>query len=248
MSATVSKPLIFVVMLFSAGSLVYTSYSGFEAFAEPKDPNWGENCTFDDIALNVTCCWTEPDLYNPGATVTWCQTCDGDGTSCGPLSSKLTRPEGIPPGGGVLHPGDSSSTPPPTGPFGPLQGGVLQQTPSEGKQLQPSTIGEGALLEEPPADQGTTELPPATEGSQPATAEEKQPVVPVCQEGLEFNENLGFCVPTDCPQGQELNEETGICLLEEQPAAADQPEEQEEQTEDEQPSGELGSVEENGNN
>jgi hypothetical protein len=49
-------------------------------------------------------------------------------------------------------------------------------------------------------------------------------VVPVCQEGLEFNDDSGFCVPTDCPEGQEPNEETGICVLEEQPAAADEPE------------------------
>ena len=57
------------------------------------------------------------------------------------------------------------------------------------------------------------------EQQQPEVTEEEQPI-PVCQEGLEFNEDLGFCVPTECPEGQELNEQTGICVLEEQPAAA----------------------------
>src|SRR5687768_2639564 len=106
----VQKHLIFVVILFLAGALVYTSYSGFEAFAYPRDPAWGKNCTWDDIALNLTCCWTEPDANNPGETMTWCQTCESNGTDCGPLYTELTRPEGIPPSGGVLDPGDSSST------------------------------------------------------------------------------------------------------------------------------------------
>jgi hypothetical protein len=39
--------------------------------------------------------------------------------------------------------------------------------------------------------------------------------MPVCQEGLEFDEDLGFCVPTECPEGQVLDEETGLCVLEE---------------------------------
>ena len=71
---------------------------------------------------------------------------------------------------------------------------------------------------------------------QSEVTEEEQPV-PVCQEGLEFNENLGFCVPEDCPEGQVLDEESGICVLEEPEAAEDpaQSEPQEEQSEPEQP-------------
>lgn len=54
-------------------------------------------------------------------------------------------------------------------------------------------------------------------------------ILPVCQEGLEFNEDLGFCVPTECPEGQELNEETGICVLEEQPIVQQEQAAEEEQ-------------------
>lgn len=58
--------------------------------------------------------------------------------------------------------------------------------------------------------------------------EEEQPV-PVCQEGLEFNEDLGFCVPTECPEEQILNDETGLCVLDKQ-EAVEEPEEQSEDT------------------
>jgi hypothetical protein len=80
---------------------------------------------------------------------------------------------------------------------------------------------------------------------QSEVTEEKQPV-PVCQEGLEFNEDLGFCVPTECPEGQELNEQAGICVLEE-PEVADVPE-QSEPEEPEQPSSEGDGSQDNGNN
>ena len=87
---------------------------------------------------------------------------------------------------------------------------------------------------------------------QSEVTEEEQPV-PVCQEGLEFNENLGFCVPEDCPEGQVLDEESGICVLEEPEAAEDpaQSEPQEEQSEPEQPeqqSSEGDGSQDNGNN
>jgi hypothetical protein len=176
----VQKHLIFVVILFLAVALAYNPYSWFEAFAEPKDPNW------------------------------------------------------------------SSSTPPPSGPAAPPRdGGVLQQSPSEGGGLQPLTRGQGVLpqggfFEPPPADQRAAE--PAT--TDPATAEEEPPV-PVCEEGLEFDKDLGLCVPTECPEGQILNEETGLCVLEEQ-EAVEEPEEQSEETvagelEEDQPSGDSNS-------
>jgi hypothetical protein len=112
-----------------------------------------------------------------------------------------------------LQPPDLGGTEPPTGDQGILpQDSILQQQ----QQLQQ------------PADQGAAELPPTTEETQPATAEEEQPV-PVCQEGLEFNENLGFCVPSNCPEGQELDEETGLCVLEEQEEIAEEEEPQAEE-------------------
>ena len=93
---------------------------------------------------------------------------------------------------------------------------------------------------------GEAEQPPATEEAQPATAEEEQPV-PICQEGLEFNEDLGFCVPTECPEGQELNEQAGICVLEE-PEVADVPEQSEPEQPEQQSSEEGDGSQDNGNN
>jgi hypothetical protein len=141
---------------------------------------------------------------------------------------------------------------PPT--FAPgISPGVLEQL-EQGEGAAPGFVP--GFLErqqgQSPAGQGAAEQP-ATEGTQPATVEEEQPV-PVCQEGLEFNEDLGFCVPTECPEGQELNEDTGICVLEEQPVeqqqeqAAEEPEEQQQLPEEEQASEESDSEEDNGNN
>jgi hypothetical protein len=98
----------------------------------------------------------------------------------------------------------------------------------------------------PPADEGAAELlaPQATEETQPAT-EELEQAVPVCQESLEFDEDLGFCVPTDCPEGQILDEEADVCVLEEpEVAEQEEPEQQtqrEEQDQQQQPSEEEGS-------
>ena len=60
-------------------AFIYSSYS--RAFAEPADRNWGEGggCDVSPDFNVVTCCWTEPDLYNPGELVTWCQSCDSTG-------------------------------------------------------------------------------------------------------------------------------------------------------------------------
>jgi hypothetical protein len=147
-------------------------------------------------------------------------------------------------------------TPAPFDPTAPLQGGVLeqQQTPptsapgtSPGvlQQLEQGDFTPGFApgflrqQEQSPADQGAAELlpSPATEETQPTTEEVEQ-AVPVCQEGLEFNEDLGFCVPTDCPEGQVLDEEAGVCVLEESEVEEEQPEQQSEpeQQDQQQPS------------
>ena len=88
---------------------------------------------------------------------------------------------------------------------------------------------------QPPADQGATELPPpaTTEETQPATVEEA-PSAPVCLDGLEFNEDLGFCVPEDCPEGQVLDEESGICVLAEPEVTKEEPEQQSQSEEQDQ--------------
>ena len=62
--------------------LVSTSYGGYEALALPPDTNFGSQnkCTIRDGPQGqkdqyITCCWSEPDLLNPGETINWCQSC-----------------------------------------------------------------------------------------------------------------------------------------------------------------------------
>jgi hypothetical protein len=128
-----TKPLISVVILVLAVALVHSSYSGFEAFAEPRDPNWGVGgyCTqytsIDAVVLNdrMICCWDETDILDPeGEKIVWCQDCDSGGNNCGPIELEHTSTGPIAPlEDGVLE----QPPPPPTGPFVPPQGGVLQQ-------------------------------------------------------------------------------------------------------------------------
>jgi hypothetical protein len=160
----------------------------------------------------------------PRILVNYCQTCNtADSNDCKPKQAQGTLEQAppTPPSGPFVLPEEGvlqEPTPPPSGPAAPLQEGVVEQ---------------------PPADQGAAELPPpTTEETQPATVEEEQPV-PVCQEGLEFNEDLGFCVPEDCPEGQVFDEESSICVLEELEATEEpaQPEPEEEQPSEESDSG-----------
>jgi hypothetical protein len=248
-AAGISKPLIFVVISVLVVALVHSSYSGFEAFAEPKDPKWdtAESCVYHGEVEGTTCCWGETDILDPeGEAIIWCQTCKvvaGGHEECGPVGVDLDRSSTgplAPLEDGVL---EQPPTPPPTGPFVPPQGGVLQQPPVEEGGSQPLTRGQEGVLppagvsKQPPAEQGTTE-PPATEGAQPAIVEEEP--APVCPEGLEFNEDLGFCVPEDCPEGQVLDEESGICVLEQPEAAEEEPEQAEPEEQDQQQSSEEG--------
>jgi hypothetical protein len=238
------KSLIFVVISAILAALVYNPSSISNVFVQGK-PVYGAyiDCDLGEIYGTITCCWEE---QFPDYQARVCQTCHEDGTNCGPIVKTSEEP-----------PKPPRSVPPTAGENILQQDlGVLEQTPSQG--LPPLKQGQGVLpqdgvLEQAPADQGAAELPPTTtEETQPATVEE-EPSAPVCQGGLEFNENLGFCVPEDCPEGQVLDEESGICVLEEPEAAEDpaQSEPQEEQSEPEQPeqqSSEGDGSQDNGNN
>ena len=255
LAAGISKPLIFVVISVLVIALLYGPLSAFEVNALPPDPKY-ESGTCGGITTdkktgehNRTCCWTQTKegstgVFKPRAK--YCQTCSADAEGKFTICDKKRIAEVV---------ANEPPTPPPTEPSGPFvlpEEGILQEpTPPSSDPAAPLQDG---VLQQPPADQGAA-IPtqPATEGSQPATVDEEQPV-PVCQEGLEFNEDLGFCIPTDCPEGQELNEDTGICVLEEQPAADEEQEEQQQteeeqpQPEGEQPSEESGSEGDNSNN
>jgi hypothetical protein len=223
--------VVFVVISVLVGALVYSSISAFNVFAVQRgEAPPDADCEGDVISDTAVCCWTEADPDpERGIELNWCQSCSTNG-----CNNKFPAPLEL----------EQPPTPTP-GPAAPLQdGGVLQQPPTQGV-APPVTRGQGVspqdgALQQPPADQGATELPPpATEETQPATEQS----VPVCQEGLEFNEDLGFCVPENCPEGQILDEETGLCVLEEQ-EAVEEPEQQPTE-EEQQPSEENGSEDNN---
>jgi hypothetical protein len=212
-----SKPLIFVIISALVVLLVYSSYSTSDVFALTRGP---VICQLVGSETDVyECCQTETD--DDGIEIQWCTMCD----RALPEGSQCTERQP----GRIFGALEQPPTPPPSGPSAPLQGGVLEQPPSQGV-APPLTQDQGVLPEDgvlqlPPAEQDAAELPPPTaKETQPAAVEEEQSV-PVCQERLEFNEDLGFCVPTECPEGQLLDDETGICVLEE-PETAEEPEEQ----------------------
>ena len=89
-----SKTAISVVISFLVVTLMFSSFSWFEAFAARKNPNWGKAgsvCENNKTNSKTTCCWTV-------GKVTYCQTCNQTGGNCGPVTSKLsTTPEVISP-------------------------------------------------------------------------------------------------------------------------------------------------------
>ena len=159
-----TKRVIFMILPLLFVPLVYGLSSSPNACAEPKDPNWGygDNTACIEIGNRMSCCWSEPDLYNPGETITWCQTCDGDGTNCGPITSRSPPPSPTgpftPPQGGVEQP--PASTPPPL--FGentnvPPTGGIEQPPTTTTPQIPPRLPGGGANV---PTEGGSAEQPP----------------------------------------------------------------------------------------
>ncbi len=120
-----TRPVVFVVATVLLVPFVYALSYAPEVCAVPKDPNFGKtgNCHFisgggsDDI---MECCWEEPDILNPGKTITWCQRCadSGDG-ECGSIYLKATGKDlVVPPGEGVLQDPSTDS-----GPLLPEKGG-----------------------------------------------------------------------------------------------------------------------------
>lgn len=184
--------------------LILSPVSTFVVFALPPDPKF-ESGQCGGIAkvgtrgdgkllYGKTFCWSDTKEGSKGVfkpRVRYCQTCyegePGKFDSCKNkyfaevVSNEPTGPTPpVPPTSGpvaplqengVLQTPDLGGTEPPTGDQGILpQDSILQQQQQQQQQQQP-------------ADQGAAELPPTTEETQPATAEEVQPV-PVCQEGL----------------------------------------------------------------
>lgn len=102
----------FVIFLLTGVLLVpfvYGLSSVSEVCAAPKDPNWGKtgecrNISVGDGQQVMECCWEEPDILNPGETITWCQRCADSGFGeCGSIYLKPTEDLAVPPSGGVLQ-------------------------------------------------------------------------------------------------------------------------------------------------
>ena len=63
-------------------SMICLVFRASMVYALPPDPNFGSQnqCSirdgpFGDKDQIINCCWDEPDLYHPGKTIKWCQTC-----------------------------------------------------------------------------------------------------------------------------------------------------------------------------
>jgi hypothetical protein len=131
-----TKYAIFIVSTPLLIPFLYYSTSLSDACALPPDPQWGKtgNCYFPVSSDHdiMTCCWEEPDLYNPGETVTWCQTCTTtEGTQV--CDEAVIKP--------------ASPTSPQAGTHNPPQGSVLEDKPTK----LPKTFGnlEGRVLKVP---------------------------------------------------------------------------------------------------
>jgi hypothetical protein len=236
--------LVITSLTFLISGAIYSQLSVLPVFAaspaycfENQCP--GRFCSNNTAAGTASCCWEIPLTPH----IIKCQTCHvntdtGEFENCTDVSSKGK------PSAGIIAPPPSGVAPPP--PPGPGQGGpgnVLPEgvfegptTPPRQQKMTPEiaplppTCPPGQVLDENTNLCFRVPQEQEEQQQQSEVTEEEQPV-PVCQEGLEFNENLGLCVPTECPEGQELNEQTGLCVLEEQPAADQEPEEQQ-QTEE----------------
>ena len=80
--------VIFVVISVLVVTLMFSSFSGFEAFAVPKDPNWGKtgSCYTTNDGKITHCCWKVGEE-------TLCQYCRTDvvatGANCGPVKREV---------------------------------------------------------------------------------------------------------------------------------------------------------------
>lgn len=121
-----AKPLICAFISVFVVALVYSSISGFNVFAAPKEAPSSAECKEYSTSnavygfFTVTdCCWTETDPNDPeGIELYWCQSCTQNGCS-------------------EKRPASQGPTPPPPGPVAPLQGGVLEQLQND----QPPLFG-----------------------------------------------------------------------------------------------------------
>lgn len=253
-------------LTFLISGAICAQLSVLPVFAEPPDPCFGDGCegtscnsSEHDLTTDTLCCWTGPN----GDPI--CQLCSSDNDTGATLYCDPPRTKGRADSSTIAPPPSSVAPPPPPGPGSGGPGNVLPEGIFEGPTTPPQQQKITPEIEPlPPMCPPGQELDEDTnlcfrapqeqleQQQQSEVTEEEQPV-PVCQEGLEFNENLGFCVPTECPDGQELNEETGICVLEEQPVEQQEPEaadnepEEPESNEPEQSEG-SGTEEENSSN
>jgi hypothetical protein len=168
-----TKPLIFVVISVLVVTLVFSSFSWFEAFAEPKDPKWGRagnECSTDNTGTHTECCW-----INEAHDVV-CQLCLTDvvatGADCGPVHTIRTLPpelEGL-----TMSP---SPTPPPSGGKRLFGSDVptLSISPDTG-----STNDGGKVAEQPPAIPTAPTTPPTVlspEETDQGDGDKKPPLV-----------------------------------------------------------------------
>ena len=137
-----SKRVIFIVLPLLFVPLVHGMSSTPDAYAEPRDPNWGKNgiCYQSGSESRMTCCWEEPDILNPGETIEWCQKCLG--SDCEPIyTPRSTGPltDGVfdPPTGSVSDDPQAGNN---ENPSIPPTEGVTDETENENTDTPTNTI------------------------------------------------------------------------------------------------------------
>ena len=167
-----TKRVIFMILPLLFVPLVYGMSSTPDACAVPPDPRYGNTCTTNPDGSEKTCCWREKI---PGQILgkEYCQTCKRasntqEWTDCKPKAAQLTTPSPTgpltPPQGGVEQP--PASTPPPL--FGentnvPPTAGIEQPPTTTTPQIPPRLPGGGANV---PTEGGSAEQPPTPQAGQ----------------------------------------------------------------------------------
>jgi hypothetical protein len=149
-----SKTAISVVISFLVVTLMFSSFSWFEAFAARKDPNWGKKgeCENNEDSSKTRCCWTV-------GKVTYCQTCNQTGANCGPVQSDtrvapISPPTQKCPENTVLVPNGNCL------PLTNIPEDQQQATkqPPDNKPSKPNLPKGGSVLEQPPAGESSLQI------------------------------------------------------------------------------------------
>jgi hypothetical protein len=136
-----------IAISFLLATLIYSPSSTFDVLGEIKES--GIDCIPEKGSNIVHCCYREYDSESGDTVAIYCATCydNGGNLACDAYDKILS-----------IKPDDTPPTPPPTGPFAPPLGGVLQEpTTTTPPPTSPFAPPVGGIFQEPLT---TTTSPP----------------------------------------------------------------------------------------